>query len=184
MLWHPRCRWPATLSLPPTLRIGPRKNATPMFPVVQGESATLDVLVECPKRGDGQDWDGSHLLELLPIRDILIAARDCQGSWPRHPAHDAALSDEVIEQPATSPNGMMVRPCSGPASTQKLGPGAAKTRSTPCLSNPTAQSPWSASISARTRFTSSGTIGVVRSYSGRNGRAARSRRDVPTCRRA
>src|SRR5580765_4076606 len=22
-------------------------------------------LVECPTRGDGQDWDGSHLLELL-----------------------------------------------------------------------------------------------------------------------
>src|SRR6516164_11801660 len=46
-------------------------------------------LVECPKRGDEQDWDGSHLLELLPKCDILIAARDCQGSWPRHPAHDA-----------------------------------------------------------------------------------------------
>jgi hypothetical protein len=27
---------------------------------------TLDVfLVEYPTRGDGQDWDGSHLLELL-----------------------------------------------------------------------------------------------------------------------
>src|SRR6516225_9469023 len=47
------------------------------------------ILVECPKRGDGQDWDGSHLLELLPKCDILIAARDCQGSWPRHPAHNA-----------------------------------------------------------------------------------------------
>src|ERR1700704_3785138 len=47
------------------------------------------ILVECPKRGDGQDWDGSHLLELLPKCDILIAARDCQGSWPRLPAHDA-----------------------------------------------------------------------------------------------
>src|SRR5215813_9512793 len=47
------------------------------------------ILVECPKRGDGQDWDGSHLLELLSKCDILIAARDCQGSWPRHPAHDA-----------------------------------------------------------------------------------------------
>jgi hypothetical protein len=39
-------------------------------------------LVECPKRGDGQNLDGSHLLELLP-------KCDCQGPWPRHPAHDA-----------------------------------------------------------------------------------------------
>src|SRR6266850_6815252 len=38
MLWHSRCRWPARLSLPPTPRHGPRKNATRMFPVVQGES--------------------------------------------------------------------------------------------------------------------------------------------------
>src|ERR1700716_1154095 len=50
------------------------------------------ILVECPKRGDGQDWDGSHLLELLPKCDILIAARDRQGSWPRLPAHDARTS--------------------------------------------------------------------------------------------
>src|SRR5262249_40368859 len=35
--------------------------------------------------------------------------------------------------------------------------------STPCLRNPAAQSPWLASISARTRSTSLGTIGVVRS---------------------
>ena len=33
------------------------------------------MLVECPKRGDGQDWDGSHLLELLRKCDILIAYR-------------------------------------------------------------------------------------------------------------
>lgn len=33
--------------------------------------------MECPKRGDGQDWEGSHLLELLPKCDILLAARDC-----------------------------------------------------------------------------------------------------------
>jgi len=32
------------------------------------------MLVECPKRSDGQDWDGSHLLELLRKCDILIAA--------------------------------------------------------------------------------------------------------------
>ena len=25
------------------------------------------------------------------MRDILIAARDCQGIWPRHPAHDARI---------------------------------------------------------------------------------------------
>jgi hypothetical protein len=34
----------------------------------------------------------------------------------------------------------MVRPCSGPASDRSW-LGAAKTRSTPCLRNPTAQSP-------------------------------------------
>src|SRR5215467_13362898 len=38
MLWHPRCRWPARLSLSPTPQHGPRKNATSMFP-------TLDVLM-------------------------------------------------------------------------------------------------------------------------------------------
>jgi len=37
-----------------------------MVPVVQGESTTLDFLVECPKQGDGQHCDGAHLLELLP----------------------------------------------------------------------------------------------------------------------
>src|SRR5215470_15364035 len=47
------------------------------------------ILVECPKRGDGQDWDGSHLLKPLPKCDILIAARHCQCSGPRHSAHDA-----------------------------------------------------------------------------------------------
>src|ERR1700730_1165230 len=46
MLWHPRCRWPARLSLPPTPRHGPRKNATRLFPVVQGESATLDAFYD------------------------------------------------------------------------------------------------------------------------------------------
>jgi hypothetical protein len=46
----------------PTPRGNPRKNAHACF------------LVECPKRGDGQDLDGSHLLELLPKCDILIAA--------------------------------------------------------------------------------------------------------------
>lgn len=53
--------------------------------------------MECPKRGDGQDWDGSHLLELLPKCDIIIAARNCQGYWPRHPPTMLALADEVIE---------------------------------------------------------------------------------------
>src|ERR1700747_3548636 len=46
MLWHPRCRWPARLSLPPTPRHGPRKHATRLFPVVQGESATLDAFYD------------------------------------------------------------------------------------------------------------------------------------------
>src|ERR1700676_4713307 len=46
MLWHPRCRSPARLSLPPTPRHGPRKNATRLFPVVQGESATLDAFYD------------------------------------------------------------------------------------------------------------------------------------------
>jgi len=31
------------------------------------------MLVECPKRGDGQDWEESHLLDLLRKCDILIA---------------------------------------------------------------------------------------------------------------
>src|SRR5215472_15801095 len=38
MLWHPRCRWPARLSLSPTPQHALRKNATPMFPA-------LDVLM-------------------------------------------------------------------------------------------------------------------------------------------
>ena len=37
-------------------------------------SATLDAFSEeCLKRGDGQDWNASHLLELLPKCDILVA---------------------------------------------------------------------------------------------------------------
>jgi hypothetical protein len=47
----------------------------------------------------------------------------------------------------------MVRPCSSPASDRSW-QGAAKTRSTPCLRNLVAQSPWLASISARTHSTS------------------------------
>src|SRR6478735_8704848 len=57
-----------------------------MFPISPRRHARC-FLVECPRRGDEQGWDGSHLLELLLMRDILIAARDCQGSWPRHSAH-------------------------------------------------------------------------------------------------
>src|ERR1700751_4129884 len=87
MLWHPRCRSPARLSLPPTPRHGPQKNATCSRPRLVSHARWF--LVECPKRGDGQDWDGSHLLELLPECDILIAAPNCQGYWPRHPAHGA-----------------------------------------------------------------------------------------------
>jgi hypothetical protein len=64
-----------------------------MFPVVQRES----VFVECPKRGNGQDWDGAHLLELLPKCGILKAARDCQSSWLDIPPTTLALADEVIE---------------------------------------------------------------------------------------
>src|SRR3977135_2081171 len=73
MLWHPRCRWPARLSLPPTPRHGPRKNAythVPRSPRLVRHASCF--VVECPKRGDGQDLDGSHLLELLP-------KCDCQG---------------------------------------------------------------------------------------------------------
>src|SRR6476660_2842031 len=73
MLWHPRCRWPARLSLPPTPRHGPRKNAythVPRSPRLVRHARCF--LVKCPKRGDGPDLDGSHLLELLP-------KCDCQG---------------------------------------------------------------------------------------------------------
>ena len=40
---------------------------------------------------------GSHLLELLPKCDILMTARDCQGSWLDIPPTMLALMDEVIE---------------------------------------------------------------------------------------
>jgi hypothetical protein len=40
---------------------------------------------------------GSHLLELLPKCDILMAARDCQGSWLGISSTMLALVDEVIE---------------------------------------------------------------------------------------
>ena len=60
-----------------------------MFPVSKASPPRRCILVECPKRGDGQDWDGSHLLGLLPKCDILIAM--------------LALADEVIE--TTSPSG-------------------------------------------------------------------------------
>src|SRR5579859_7480878 len=54
MLWHPRCRWPARFSLPPTPRHDPRKKATRACPVIQGRSRNTGCfLVECPKRGDG-----------------------------------------------------------------------------------------------------------------------------------
>jgi hypothetical protein len=72
--------------LPPTPRHGPRKNATRLFPVVQGESVFVDKI-----------GMGSHLLELLPKCDILMAARDCQGSWLGIPSTMLALVDEVIE---------------------------------------------------------------------------------------
>ena len=42
------------------------------------------ILVECPKRSDGQDWDGQNLLELLPKCDILIAAEDCKHQQIRY----------------------------------------------------------------------------------------------------
>jgi hypothetical protein len=42
---------------------------------------------------------GSHLLELLPKCDILMAARDCQGSWLGIPSTMLALVDEVISNP-------------------------------------------------------------------------------------
>jgi hypothetical protein len=48
------------------------------IPVVQGESVFVDKI-----------GMASHLQELLPKCDILMAARDCQGSWPRQHAHDA-----------------------------------------------------------------------------------------------
>src|ERR1044072_8044597 len=39
------------------------------------------ILVKMPQARRRTRLDRSHLLELLPKRDILIAARDCQGSW-------------------------------------------------------------------------------------------------------
>ena len=57
-----------------------------MFPLVQGESVFVDKI-----------GMGSHLLELLPKCDILMAARDCQGSWLGIPPTMLALVDEVIE---------------------------------------------------------------------------------------
>jgi hypothetical protein len=55
------------------------------------------MLVEFPRRGDGQDWDGSRLLELLPKCDILIAARDAKALGLDIPPTMLALADEVIE---------------------------------------------------------------------------------------
>src|ERR1700747_1644944 len=89
----------------------------------------------------------------------------------------------IFDLPRDSPvRHGMVRPSSSPASDRSW-QGAAKTRSTPCLRNLAAQSPWLASISARTHSTSWDTISVVRSSSDRNGRGAKSRRDLPNCRR-
>src|SRR5262249_29940029 len=49
------------------------RGTVPEGTPLQGESATPCILVGCPKRGDGQDRAGSHLLELLPKCDTLIA---------------------------------------------------------------------------------------------------------------
>ena len=49
-----------------------------------------------PQGDDGQDWDGSDLLELLPKCDILIAARNCKALGLDIPPTMLALADEVI----------------------------------------------------------------------------------------
>ena len=60
---------------------------------------TRCILVECPKRGDGQDWDGSHLLELLLKRHPYRRSRPprllASTSRPRVRGHLDRTQDPV-----------------------------------------------------------------------------------------
>jgi hypothetical protein len=66
-----------------------------LFPIVQDD--TLDVLAEYSTRGDRQDRDGSHLLELLLNATSLSLLATAKALGLDIPPAMLALPDEVIE---------------------------------------------------------------------------------------
>ena len=59
--------------------------------------------MECPTRGDGQDWDGSHLLELLLNATSLSPLATAKALGLDIPPTMLALADEVSRHPLNEP---------------------------------------------------------------------------------